>query len=38
MNLYFGHKCRKNFFNDGYNVGKVEYRKCVLNKGLKVNG
>jgi len=38
MNLYYGHKCRKNFINDGYKVGTAEYRKCVLNKGLKVNG
>ena len=35
MNLYYGHKCRKNFINDGYKVGTNEYRKCVLNKGLK---
>ena len=38
MNLYYGHKCRKNFINNGYKVGTAEYRKCVLNKGLKVNG
>jgi len=37
MNLYYGHKCRKNFINNGYKVGTVEYRKCILNKGLKVN-
>jgi len=35
MNLYYGHKCRKNFINDGYKVGTNEYIKCVLNKGLK---
>ena len=35
MNLYYGHKCRKNFINNGYKVGTAEYRKCVLNKGLK---
>ena len=34
-NLSYGHKCRKNFINDGYKVGTAEYRKCVLNKGLK---
>ena len=34
MNLYFGHKCRKNIFNDRYKVGTSEYRKCVLSKGL----
>ena len=35
MNLYYGHKCRKNFINDRYKVGTPGYRKCVLNKGLK---
>ena len=35
MNLYYGHKCRKNFLNDGYKVNTAEYRKCVLKKGLK---
>ena len=35
MNLYYGHKCRKNFINKKYKVGTAEYRKCVLNKGIK---
>jgi len=35
MNLSYGHKCRKNAFNNRYIVGSDEYRKCVLNKGLK---
>ena len=35
MNVYYGHKCRKNLINNGYKVGTAEYRKCVLNKGLK---
>ena len=35
MNLYYGHKCRKSAFNKLYKVGTVEYRECVLNKGLK---
>jgi len=35
MNLYYGHKCRKNFLNNGYKVNTVKYRKCVLNKGIK---
>ena len=35
MNLYYGHKCRKNAFNNRYKVGTTEYRKCVLNKGFK---
>ena len=34
MNLYYGHKCRKNPFNNRYKVGTAEYRKCILNKGL----
>ena len=34
MNLYYGHKCRKNLINNRYKVGTAEYRKCVLNKGL----
>ena len=35
MNVYYGHKCRKNLINNGYKVDTAEYRKCVLNKGLK---
>ncbi|MDA7750129.1 rod shape-determining protein MreC [Candidatus Pelagibacter sp.] len=35
MNLSYGHKCRKNAFNNRYIVGSDEYRKCVLNKGFK---
>jgi rod shape-determining protein MreC len=34
MNLSYGHKCRKNAFNNLYKVGTAEYKKCVLNKGL----
>jgi rod shape-determining protein MreC len=34
-NLYHGHKCRKNFINNLYKVGTLEYRKCVLKKDLK---
>ncbi|MDA7565102.1 rod shape-determining protein MreC [Candidatus Pelagibacter sp.] len=34
MNLYYGHKCRKNLFNNGYTVGTLEYKKCVLKKGF----
>ena len=33
LNLEFGHKCRKTFFNDLYEVGTVEYKNCVLSKG-----
>ena len=35
MNLYYGHKCKKNLINNLYKVGTPEYRKCVLKKGLK---
>ena len=35
MNLYHGHKCKKNMINNLYKVGSPEYRKCVLRKGLK---
>ena len=36
MNLYYGHKCRRSFFNSkGFTVGSDEYRNCVLNKGRK---
>ena len=33
LNLKFGHKCRKTFFNDLYEVGTAEYKNCVLSKG-----
>ena len=36
MNLYYGHKCRRSFFNTkGFSVGSDEYKNCVLNKGRK---
>ena len=34
LNLDYGHKCRKSFFNNkGFVVGSEEYKKCVLNRG-----
>ena len=34
LNLEFGHKCRKSFFNSkGYVVGTLDYQNCVMNKG-----
>ena len=34
LNLQYGHKCRKSFFNSkGYNVGTKGYKNCVLNNG-----
>jgi rod shape-determining protein MreC len=39
LNLQFGHKCRRTFFNNkGYTVGSKEYRNCVLSKGIGNNG
>ncbi len=36
MNLYYGHKCRRSFFNSkGFSVGTPEYRNCVMKKGRK---
>ena len=36
MNLYYGHKCRRSFFNSkGFTVGSEDYKKCVMNKGRK---
>ena len=35
MNLVYGHKCRKSFFNKLYEVGTAKYKECVLSKGLK---
>ena len=35
INLFHGHKCRKNLINNLHKVGTPEYRKCVLKKGLK---
>jgi rod shape-determining protein MreC len=36
LNLYYGHKCRRSFFNTkGFSVGTPEYKKCVMNKGRK---
>ena len=37
LNLQYGPKCRKNFFNNLYLVGTPEYTECVLNKGKKNN-
>ncbi len=34
LNLDYGHKCRKSFFNNkGFIVGTLEYKDCVLNRG-----
>ena len=33
LNLLYGHKCRKTFFNKLYEEGTPEYKKCILQKG-----
>ena len=33
LNLLYGHKCRKTFFNTLYKEGTPEYKKCILQKG-----
>ncbi len=34
LNLKFGHQCRKSFLNnDGFEVGTLEYKSCVMSKG-----
>ena len=34
LNLKFGHQCRKSFLNNyGFEVGTLEYKSCVMNKG-----
>ena len=39
LNLKFGHKCRRTFFNNsGFIVGSKDYKNCVLSKGIKNNG
>jgi rod shape-determining protein MreC len=37
LNLLYGKKCAKNFYNKLYKVGSVKYRECVLSKGTKKN-
>ena len=39
LNLEYGHKCRKSFFNNkGFSVGTADYKNCILNKGRNING
>ena len=33
LNLLYGPKCKKSFFNNLYEVGTPEYKTCILNKG-----
>ena len=34
LNLQYGSKCKKTFYNNLYKVGTPEYKNCVLKKGL----
>ena len=39
LNLKYGHKCSKSFFNNkGFLTGSEKYKNCVLNKGRINNG
>tara|TARA_B100001063_G_C16735002_1_gene541479 strand:+ start:409 stop:1635 length:1227 start_codon:yes stop_codon:yes gene_type:complete len=38
LNLIYSHKCQtKKLFSTGFKVGTPEYKKCILNKGRKIN-
>ena len=38
LNLIYSHKCQtKKLFSTGYKVGTPEYKRCILNKGKKID-
>ncbi len=38
LNLIYSHKCQtRKLFSSGFKVGTPEYKKCILNKGKKIN-
>ncbi len=37
LNLIHSSKCKKTTFKKGYKVGTPEYKKCILEKGKKIN-
>ena len=38
LNLIYSHKCQtRKLFSTGYKVGTPEYKKCIINKGKKIN-
>ena len=38
LNLIYSHKCQtKKLFSTGYKIGTPEYKRCILNKGKKIN-
>ena len=38
LNLIYSHKCQtKKLFSSGFKVGTPEYKKCILNRGKKIN-
>ena len=36
LNILYGRKCKKTFYNELYKVGTAEYKNCILKKG-KIN-
>ncbi len=37
LNLIYSSKCQRTSFRKGYKVGTPEYKKCILNRGMRVN-
>ncbi len=38
LNLIYSHKCQtRKLFSTGYKIGTPEYKKCILNKGKRIN-
>ena len=37
LNKIYKNKCKKTIFNQLYKVGTLEYRNCILSKGIKKN-
>ena len=37
LNYLYSSKCQKSAFKKGYKIGTPEYKRCILNKGKKLN-
>ncbi len=37
LNFLYSSKCQKTAFKKGYKIGTPQYRKCILNRGKKLN-
>tara|TARA_B100001093_G_scaffold269092_1_gene257263 strand:+ start:131 stop:1351 length:1221 start_codon:yes stop_codon:yes gene_type:complete len=37
LNYFYSSKCQKSVFKKGYKIGTPEYKKCILNRGKKLN-